>query len=1248
MVADDLIIDVYHEILMNEIGVMRGNTPIISGVRAGDAIYYFTGFIGKAVTSTPRRGLDFSLLAYAVVNGLRRRYCGYDPTRPSYWRQRDKCSCIKAIYDGIQKDLGRRPTGLKELLVEVITALMGLGLLKPIPRKGVEEDTVTPMKYLPVTAGKAAIKDNVDLNSLALASLLTDYFRANCTDLGRWDISEVLDAEKEILRRAGILGIVEGGTSVYYKTAHGELLRALANASSLPGHPANFEARVLPFLAEPPPPKAESAAFQRIPVDALMDPLTKFFQGYGIGQARDVAEAVINGLKKAGYTNLNPYQASYLIQALEKGLKNALIALTSPTGSGKTLVFTLIAITAAIAGKLSGRPERTIITYPRKSLAREQLQRLIDLVNHINNELAALSKRLGLKTVPRVTIAIRDGDSLRKAVANQAEPLREIKIEGPSGTKLALCHGIDDKGRYFVDARAGGCSGNTVGSIDWVIDAKESVKVRIGARTTTVRPLRNLGAVDIVITNNSMLSKLGFDILSGNRPEWVVWLSRLRLLVIDEAHVFMDPAELERMFLTITRLFWAIAGRGGAGNIGNYAMRAGISVIVSSATLTESKLFRTGPGRIHPQNIVGVLRSPACSNTHDNPPSEVTEFIEKLLGKALYSVLGPNIIYKDYYTAVTCLSKRQGSNALRGLIKLNVYAVTLPSPDRNSWTSLAESMVAVLHWINALRTQAGLEKAMAMVFIDNKETQRHILRLFARRQVLDAVDHADRVLMSVMYERSIINPTQQRDGYRIIWQDEIASQAGRSLFEVAWDIGRPVRVLSTFHALGIYHSTATLSKMVNLRIVSDPAKMSSSLAKSFPRITRFVEGLIRYANIFLGRSGTSRPVDTIRHALSNGVPVGFVMHNADLPREQRLELENHIRNGVPFLVMTTSTLEVGIDIPHAVVVLQYASTPTTAELIQRFGRSGRDKESLYTTTGILVLRNTGEDVQYLSDEDAVRYVFGLKFPDLPSVEGNVEALVRNVVSVIINSGISANPAVVGNMVNSYLQFLGINNANTLWEAQVLASDAMNSAATMRTALAQARSVNDCDQARQALSQAISNLKASFNLYMDNNPALTRTPDGREAIKLMRDFINSALSAPISPQDNLSLALYVREELSRVVNELRVLARGMPAQAANQVMQVLQSADRLLAALARAVTVCVQAHVLSSQARSKKKLGDSFIYLLIRPGIIDKLGNLAEAYALIRYGVGKQGVPSVSIESLDSLLRKVTPAKHKGG
>jgi ATP-dependent Lhr-like helicase len=83
--------------------------------------------------------------------------------------------------------------------------------------------------------------------------------------------------------------------------------------------------------------------------------------------------------------------------------------------------------------------------------------------------------------------------------------------------------------------------------------------------------------------------------------------------------------------------------------------------------------------------------------------------------------------------------------------------------------------------------------------------------------------------------------------------------------------------------------------------------------------------------------------DALREASEkSGVPNEFFPHHGSLSRDQRLWLEERLRDSSkPTTAVCTSTLELGVDLGDVASVAQVGPPPTVASLKQRLGRSGR-------------------------------------------------------------------------------------------------------------------------------------------------------------------------------------------------------------------------------------------------------------------------------------------------------------------
>jgi len=92
-------------------------------------------------------------------------------------------------------------------------------------------------------------------------------------------------------------------------------------------------------------------------------------------------------------------------------------------------------------------------------------------------------------------------------------------------------------------------------------------------------------------------------------------------------------------------------------------------------------------------------------------------------------------------------------------------------------------------------------------------------------------------------------------------------------------------------------------------------------------------------------------------------------HYGGLNPEKRYEIEEAFKKGLKRCLLSTSTLELGIDIGDLSVIAQYKYPMSNESYIQRIGRAGRSEDSYYVTLSVLILNNSPSQLRFVYGEE---------------------------------------------------------------------------------------------------------------------------------------------------------------------------------------------------------------------------------------------------------------------------------------
>lgn len=202
------------------------------------------------------------------------------------------------------------------------------------------------------------------------------------------------------------------------------------------------------------------------------------------------------------------------IKAILKGNKKAYL-LTAPTSGGKTYAFLIPALVTIITEKLKKGKEgiKILLVYPRKSLERDQFNKILATLHRIN----FYFEKFGPKDV-KITIGIDDGETPWKEEVESGASFRgaicpECGVGGKEGGELKYV-----RSARRITVRCSNCGK----SFNWIYGYREEVWEK--------KP-------DILLTN---VWTLDWRLPSKTIQHEYNVFDGLRVIVLDEAHVYQS------------------------------------------------------------------------------------------------------------------------------------------------------------------------------------------------------------------------------------------------------------------------------------------------------------------------------------------------------------------------------------------------------------------------------------------------------------------------------------------------------------------------------------------------------------------------------------------------------------------------------------------------------------------------------------------------------------------------------------
>jgi len=123
----------------------------------------------------------------------------------------------------------------------------------------------------------------------------------------------------------------------------------------------------------------------------------------------------------------------------------------------------------------------------------------------------------------------------------------------------------------------------------------------------------------------------------------------------------------------------------------------------------------------------------------------------------------------------------------------------------------------------------------------------------------------------------------------------------------------------------------------------------------------------------------------------------IAVHHGSLSREERAIIEDEFKAKVLKAIVCTSTLELGIDIGHVDLVIQYLSPRQVSSLIQRVGRSGHKLDLI--SKGVIITAFPDDTMEAIT---AIKRAYKGQLEPLHIHEGALDVLAHQIVGILMD------------------------------------------------------------------------------------------------------------------------------------------------------------------------------------------------------------------------------------------------------
>ncbi len=157
-------------------------------------------------------------------------------------------------------------------------------------------------------------------------------------------------------------------------------------------------------------------------------------------------------------------------------------------------------------------------------------------------------------------------------------------------------------------------------------------------------------------------------------------------------------------------------------------------------------------------------------------------------------------------------------------------------------------------------------------------------------------------------------------------------------------------------------------------------RITDAMYRQLDTLIRAHETTIVFTNT---RSGAERVLYQLRERFPQYADENSACHHGSLSKAVRLQVEESLKTGDLDVVTTSTSLELGIDMPTVDLVVQLGSPKSVSALLQRFGRAGHSLDRAVTGRVFALDRDELLECAVMLDRATDGFIDRLFIPDRP-------------------------------------------------------------------------------------------------------------------------------------------------------------------------------------------------------------------------------------------------------------------------